>query len=77
MTRSARLEPVPLPTDETETEPGGEAEPGAEAGAARPHPNRRIAVFRLDGPLFFPDTRGAIGHARELLRAGRPNPASD
>ncbi|MYS85463.1 SulP family inorganic anion transporter [Embleya scabrispora] len=154
VTRSARLEPVPLPTDETEPE----TETGAEAAAehTRPHPHPRIAVFRLDGPLFFPaahrlltrlsevqgvqvvvlrmsrvtaidatgagvlgeaitdlevrgvtvllsgvkpdhdhvldalriaehlrrdhlvfpDTRGAIGHARELLRADRPDPAA-
>ncbi|MFE2866228.1 SulP family inorganic anion transporter [Embleya sp. NPDC059259] len=158
VTRSARLEPIPLPADETEPEPetGAEIAAETETTPAAPHPHRRIAVFRLDGPLFFPaahrlvtrlsevqgvqvvilrmsrvtaidatgagvlgeaitdleargvtvllsgvqpdhdqvldalriaehlrrdhlvfpDTRGAIGHARELVRADRPKPAA-
>ncbi|MGW1992445.1 SulP family inorganic anion transporter [Embleya sp. NPDC001921] len=150
VTRSARLEPVPIPTDDAEEEAG--AGPRGTPGPSTGH----IAVFRLDGPLFFPaahrlltrlsevedvrvvvlrmsrvtaidatgagvlgeaitdlevrgvtvllsgvqpdhdqvldalriaehlrrdhlvfpDTRGAIRHARELVRAGRPKPAA-
>ncbi|MFI6980401.1 SulP family inorganic anion transporter [Embleya sp. NPDC050154] len=150
VTRSARLEPVPIPADDAEED----ARAGTH-GTPGPPSTGHVAVFRLDGPLFFPaahrlltrlsevqdvrvvvlrmsrvtaidatgagvlgeaitdlevrgvtvllsgvqpdhdqvldalriaehlrrdhlvfpDTRGAIRHARELARAGRPKPA--